>query len=385
MPLASRMVKQLKRSGIREILDLSATMDGVIHLEIGEPLFNTPSHITDAALEAARRGYTKYSPNMGFQSLRQVICQRLQDDFGLGVGPESVVITVGGIGALSTAVRALVDYGDHILIPDPGWPNYEMFACCAGAVPQRYRLRPEMGFLPTVEDLERALTPNSKVLILNSPSNPLGTVFPAALMQQIIDFAGCHDLFVLSDEVYEKIIFEGNHTSALPFDTDGRVVGAFSFSKTYAMTGWRVGYAVASPDIAAQIGKLQEAYVSSACSVAQKAAEAALLSDQNCVEVMRDTYRGNLSVAKSILDDYGIKYVLPKGAFYIWIDVSSKDSSAFAEKLLLTEKVAVAPGSTFGPSGQRYVRVSLASARESVQEGLHRLGDFLTTKCEGGS
>ncbi|HSW57952.1 MAG TPA: aminotransferase class I/II-fold pyridoxal phosphate-dependent enzyme, partial [Dehalococcoidales bacterium] len=216
----------------------------------------------------------------------------------------------------------------------------------------------------------------TKVLILNSPSNPLSVIMPPDLVQDLVAMARRRDLYIVSDEVYDKIIYDGCHTSALSFDTDGRVVAVFSFSKSYAMTGWRVGYAVAPDPIADQITKLQEAYVSSAPSVSQKAAEAALLSSQDCVETMRLAYAENLVAASEILDGMGISYQQPRGAFYVWIDVNSQDSTAFAKDFLTREKVAVAPGATFGPSGNRYIRISLAASRESIQEGLRRLGSF---------
>ncbi|SMB95289.1 aspartate aminotransferase [Thermanaeromonas toyohensis ToBE] len=376
----SKLVTGLRRSGIREIGDLAASMQDVIHLEIGEPLFSTPPHIIEAASEAARVGFTKYTPNAGLMSVRKVIAQRLNEDYHLKLTPENIVVTVGGIGAISSAVRALIDLGDEVLIPDPGWPNYEMTVKCAGAVPRRYQLDQLKGFVPSIEDLEKVVTPKTKVLIINSPSNPLGTVFPEAVMRDLVAFARRHDLYIISDEVYEKIIFEGTHASALSFDTDGRVVAVFSFSKTYAMTGWRIGYAVAAEPVAKEIAKLQEVYVSSAASVSQKAAEAAITGPQDCVEAMRKAYHENLKIACQVLDDLGINYHMPQGAFYMWIEVNCEDSMEFAKALLMEQKVAVAPGVTFGPSGKRHVRISLASPQEAIREGLSRLGLMLSKR-----
>lgn len=372
----SKMVSGLKRSGIRVILDLASGMDGVIHLEIGQPLFNTPPHICEAGAEAARTGYTRYTPNKGLGSLREAIAERVNKDYRLSLSPDNVVVGVGGVGVLATSVRGLVDTGDEVLLPDPGWPNYEMIVYCAGAVPRRYPMEPDRGFLPSVESIEKAITPKTKAIILNSPSNPLGVVLPPELLEELVELARRRDLFILSDEVYEKILFEGRHACALSYDTDGRVISVFSFSKSYAMTGWRVGYAAASEKLIDQVGKLQEPYVSCACSVSQKAAEAALLSSQDCVEEMRQTYQDNLAAAKEILDRSGLRYFLPQGAFYMWIEVNTENSSVYARELLSAKKVAVAPGTTFGPSGRRYIRISLASAREEIREGLRRLADF---------
>ena len=376
MPSLSQMVVDLKMSGIREIMDLSAEMNDVIHLEVGEPLFNTPPHITAAALAAAEAGYTKYTPNKGLLSLRGSIVERLNSDYDIAFTTENVVVTVGGVGGIFTAVCALVDQGDEVLIPDPGWPTYEMIIHCAGALYRRYPLDPERNFLPSVSSIEQLITTKTKILLLNTPSNPLGVVIPGALLEELVDLARRRDIYIISDEVYNKIVFDDKHVSALTFDTDERVVGIFSFSKNYAMTGWRVGYAVASEAITSQATKLQEAHVSCASSVSQKAAEAALLSSQDCIETMRQTYRDNLVVAREVLDQFGFKYQIPRGAFYIWIDVNSRDSAEFAKNFLTKNKVAVAPGTTFGPSGKSYIRISLASDRESIREGLRRLGSF---------
>jgi len=377
MPDLSQLASGLKRSGIRVIMDLAMGMTDIVRLEVGEPLFSTPEHIVQAGCTALQEGFTKYTPNAGILSLREVIARRLNLDYGLNLSADNIVITVGGVGAVSSAVRALTDIGDEVLISDPCWPNYEMIIACAGGVPKRYQLDPEQGFLPTLANIEKVLTPKSKVLIINTPSNPLGIVYPEKVMRELVEFARQHDLFIISDEVYEKIIFEGQHTSALSFDRDGRVVGVFSFSKTYAMTGWRVGYAVAAAPVADLITKLQEAYVSCTPGVAQKAAEAALTGSQDCVAMMRDTYKANRRLALEILDRYGISYLNPQGAFYLWIDVNSPDSTAFAKELLVKHKVAVAPGDTFGPAGERYIRVSLASPQAAIEEGLERIGRLI--------
>lgn len=379
MPELSKLTTGLRRVGTRVIMDLALAMGAkdIAHLEVGEPLFETPAHVVEAAAQAAREGFTKYTPNAGILSLRQAIAGRLGDDYGLRLTPENIAVTAGGVGAVSTALRALTDIDDEVLIPDPGWPNYDLIVSVAGAVPKRYRLERTRGFLPSVHDLEKVVTPKTRVIIINSPSNPLGTVFPPKLVEALVDFAVRRDLFVISDEVYDQFVYEGKHTSALSFDLDGRVVGVFSVSKTYAMTGWRIGYAVASKAVAEQMVKLQEAYVACAPSVSQKAAEAAIRGPQDCIEAMRRTYRDNMRLAREILDGHGISYEIPNGAFYLWIDVGCQDSAEFAKRLLLEKRVALAPGSTFGPSGERYVRISLASTREDIQEGLTRLAEFL--------
>lgn len=186
-----------------------------------------------------------------------------------------------------------------------------------------------------------------------------------------------NDLFVISDEVYDEIIFDGKHVSALPYDTDGRVVGAFSFSKTYAMTGFRLGYAIAAKEIITNMTKLQEGYVSCPTGISQKAAEAALKGSQDCVGKMVEVYHENVKAAISLLDNYKISYLKPKGAFYLWVNVNCEDSTEFTKRFLIEQRVAVAPGNTFGPGGKSYIRISLASSKKSIEKGIHRLAVFI--------
>ena len=377
MPALSELVLGLQESGIRRIMNTAVTMEDVVRLEVGEPRFATPAHIVEAAHAAAVAGFTKYTPNWGIQTLRQAIAERVSADCGLRIAPDRVGVTVGAVGSIYGTVRSLVDNGDEVLIPEPGWPNYRMVVRSCGAVPVAYRLRQEDGFLPTIAGLEHALTPRTKILLINTPSNPLGTVFPEDLMERLVAFARRHDLWLISDEVYEKIVFQGNHTSACRCDTDDRVVMVSGFSKTYAMTGWRIGYTVAPPAVITQLAKMQEGYVSCAPGPSQKAAEAALRGPQNCVTEMRRAYDENLRLAMGLLDESGISYHTPLGAFYLWTKVGCDDSMGFALALLQEARVAVAPGSTFGPAGEGYVRISLASAPVDVAEGIRRLATFI--------
>jgi aspartate/methionine/tyrosine aminotransferase len=374
----SRLTKGMNRSGIRVIMELAASMgEGTIRLEAGEPMFPTPSHIIDAATHGAKEGFTKYTPNAGFFSLRHGFAESLRRDYGLRTQPENVVVSVGGVGAMSSALRVLTDLGDEVLIPDPGWPNYESIALCAGNVVLRYPLNPLHGFIPSLSDLERVMTDKVKVLIINSPSNPLGVVYPEKTIKELYDFARQKDIFILSDEVYDKILFNGEHFTPLSYDTDGRVIGIYSCSKTYAMTGWRVGFAVASEEIVKEMNKSQEAYFTCAPSINQKAAEAALNGPQECVGKMVQAYKANMLTACRLLDDLGLEYVRPQGAFYIFINVGCDDSLDFAVQLLQKFNVAVAPGKTFGPSAERFIRISLASSNEDITLGIQRLGEFL--------
>lgn len=369
MPQISNLVKNLEMSGIREIMNIALGMDDVVRLEIGEPLFETPPHIVQAGCKGAEEGYTKYTANPGMLDLRKELSKYINGRFGLETSYENIVVTVGAIGGISTVLRGLVDEGDEILIPDPSWPSYNMIVDCNGGVPVYYKLDEDKGYIPSFEDLEKKITKKTKAIIVNTPSNPLGVVYDEDVIKDIIEFAKEKDIFVISDEVYEKIVFEGDHISMLPYDTDGRVIGVFSFSKTYSMTGWRVGYVVADARIAKEVGKLQEAYVSCASSVSQRAALGALKGSQSCVDEMVNVYDENRKVAMELLDKYNLEYKKPEGAFYIWIKVGCEDSTEFAKEFLKEKNVSVAPGDTFGPSGKEFIRISLASKTEDVKVG----------------
>jgi aspartate aminotransferase/aminotransferase len=375
----NNLVKNMRRSGIREIMDLSQGMPDVVHLEVGEPGFPTPQHIVQAAERAMEQGFTKYTPNAGLLSLRQQIVLKLRTANGLDVGTQNVVVTTGAVGGLATALMAILEPGEEVLIPDPGWPNVEMMVTCSHAVPRFYPLYAGDGFWPRIEVLEELVTSRSKAMIINSPCNPTGAVFSVELVEDLVDFAVRHDLYLIADEVYEQLVFEAEHVSPARFDPDGRVVGVHSFSKTYAMTGWRVGYAVASEEVAALIAKLQEPYFSCASSVSQKAAEAALAGPQECVSQMKEEYREHRDLAARMLADGGLGFVKPAGAFYTMVDITpfGMGSYTFARRLLQEARVAVAPGGTFGPSADGYVRVSLAPTSEEIREGLTRVASFV--------
>jgi aspartate aminotransferase/aminotransferase len=355
---------------------------GAIRLEVGEPMFATPPHIVEAAVEAARAGYTRYTANAGIPSVREAAAERLRREYAIDLPMERICISVGGVGALATALRVATDVGDEVLIPDPGWPTYVMTVGAAGAIARRYPLHPANGFLPVVADLEQLVGPRTKAIIINSPSNPLGTVLARDKVKELTAWAARRELFLIADEVYDSIVFEGAHASFLAEDGYDGLVVVFAVSKTYAMTGWRIGYAVAPREVSAQMAKMQEASVACAPGVSQKAAEAALRGPQDCVREMCLAYRKNRDVAMQILDHHGISYQRPGGAFYLWVEAGCPDSMAFADDLLATHGVAVAPGETFGPAGRHYVRVSLASPEAALREGVTRLAKaVLSARC----
>jgi aspartate aminotransferase/aminotransferase len=356
-------------------MELAQTVGDVIHLEVGDPDFPTPEHIVRAAGEAAAAGLTHYAPNAGLPSLRQRIAEKLERSNRLNVGPEQVVVTPGSGEAVFSTMLALVDPGDEVLVPDPAWPNFAQMVVAAKAQVVPYPLDRQAEFQPDIDALERLVSPRTKVLLVNSPGNPTGCVLPRTTIRRLAELARRHDLFVISDECYERIIFEGEHVSMAEEAGFERTVVIQSFSKTYAMTGWRVGYAVASPELAGVLARLQEPIVSCASTVSQKAAEAALSGPDGPIDTMCAAYRRRRDLAVDIVGKAGLLPAVPHGAFYMLVDVSAAntDTYTFARELVLRDRVAVAPGETFGAGGVGLVRISLAADDRQVEEGLTRL------------
>ena len=379
-PAASRALS-MPRSAIREIMVLAAGREDVIHMEIGEPDFSTPDHITTGAFEAVQAGFTKYTPNPGLASLRKKIADHVSNRWDAPVSADRVVVTTGAVGGLFSALMAVTDVGDEILVPDPGWPNYESIVHLAGAKPIRFELGAESGFVPDVHSVERLITQRTKAIMINSPGNPTGVVLPADVIQSIGDLAKRYGLFVISDEVYEDIVFEGEHVSAAHYVPDDRLFLVSGASKTYAMTGWRLGYVICPADLAAIAAALQEPVASCAPSVSQKAYEAALAGPQDCVAQFREIYRRRRDILLDVLGNTGLLPVVPAGAFYGLVDITNRHATqgslAFAKRLLQEKNVAVVPGITFGPSCDRYVRVAFTTADDALTEGLTILRDFI--------
>ncbi len=375
-PLAS-VAQTMPGSGIREIVNLAVKMPDVIRLEVGEPNFPTPPHIVEGAFRGIQDGFTKYTQSCGLLSLRELLAQRVTRVSGVPVTADQVNVTIGGVEGVLAAIVAVVEKGEEVLIPDPAWPNYEMSVLAHEAVPVHYPLHIERGFVPQLEDLEPLVTPRTKLLIVNSPCNPTGAVFPRETVKELVEFAQRHNLWLMADEVYDELVFEGEHVSPAIYDSE-RVISIYSFSKTYAMTGWRIGYVVANPEASRVIMKLQEPFISSVAAPVQKAAEAALTGPQDCVREMRDSYRERRDAVVDVLKSHNNYMYTPHGAFYIMVDVSEADMHArdFALALLKERGVAVAPGTAFGAVGSHTVRVSLATEKSQLIEGVSRLCDF---------
>ncbi len=376
MPTLAPHLAAVPSSGIRRIYELASGLTGVISLGVGEPDVPVAPHILAAGAAAWADDVTDYTPNAGIMQLREAIVAKLARENGLEVALEQVWVTVGATQGLYQAMTVLLGSGDEILVPDPGYTTFTMGARMLDAVPVPYRLRLDQGFVPDVAELEKLVTDRTRVLLINSPSNPLGTVLARRHLERLLDFARRHDLWILSDEVYEYFTYGVEHTSIATLDTDDRVFTVYSLSKTYAMTGARVGYLVTPPGLAGIMAAVQEATISCVDAPAQVAAVAAITGDHQHVADAREHYRSNLEAASALLDARGIRYLSPRGAFYLWVDVaysSRGDVAAWAEDFLIREGVAVAPGRAFGASGEGWIRVCLAADRGDLLEGLGRL------------
>src|SRR3712207_370894 len=306
-------------SRIREIMELAWADPEAIHLEVGEPDFPTPEHVVEAAHEAARMGRTRYAPNAGLPELRAALAEKVVRRNGYGTQPEQVVVTQGGIQALYLVLRALLEPGDEVLLPHPAWPNFRMIAHLLGARVLSYPLVAEGDFLPRLEDLERLVTPRTRAILVNSPSNPLGTVLPRELVESLLAFARRQGLWFVSDEVYDEVVFDDVFVSAGSVaDPGDRLVSVYSFSKVYAMTGWRVGYLVAPPDVAKLLTGMQEPIISCVNTPAQLAALAAITGPQDIVREMSGAYRARRDELLEILDRGDLPSSRPSGAFYVW-------------------------------------------------------------------
>lgn len=376
MPSLAPHIVTVPGSGIRRIYEIAVQLDDIISLGVGEPDVAIAPHIREAASSAWLADDTNYTANGGMAPLRQAIVAKLARENRIDVDTERVWVTVGATQGLHQAMALTLGTGDEVLVPDPGYTTFTMNAHMLGAIPVPYSLRPERGFIPDLDQLESLVGDRTRVLIVNSPSNPLGVVYDREVLQHLLDFARRHDLWIISDEVYERFTHDTEHVSIASLDEDDRVFTAFSLSKTYAMTGARVGYLVTPPGLSSIMRTVQEATVSCVDTPAQRAAIAAIEGDQSHVEVAMQHYRDNLEVAIRLLEGRGIRYLRPRGAFYLWIDVSyasNGDVAGWAEQFLLRDRVAVAPGSAFGRSGEGWIRVCLAATKDDIETGLGRL------------
>ncbi|MBI1377337.1 MAG: aminotransferase class I/II-fold pyridoxal phosphate-dependent enzyme [Frankiales bacterium] len=357
------------------MLEHARDVDSPVMLINGDPNFTTPSHIIDAAASSAHAGATGYAPGDGLVPLREAITDKLRRVNGIDVGRDQVCVTTGACGGLYTTFLVLVGPGDEVLVPDPGWSNYAaiLHSLNGRAVP--YPLRPDAGWTLDADALEASITPRTRAILLNSPSNPTGSVEGAESLRRVLEIAQRHDLWIVSDEAYDELVFGAPATSIASLGGHDRVISVFTFSKTYAMTGWRVGYVVGPASLIRQVGLHQEPVVSCASTISQNAALAALQGPQDCVSTMVSAYDRRRRLASDILATGGVPFVDPRGAFFLMIDVraSGLDSWEYALRALRELGVGTVPGAAFGLRGEGFLRVTLAASDEAIEDGLTRL------------
>ncbi len=377
----SPTVRSIPPSGIRRFFDIVAETKGVISLGVGEPDFITPWHIRESCVYGLQKGYTAYTSNYGLLELRQEIVKNCSSDYGVDYDPrKEVLVTVGVSEALDLAMRAILSPGDEVLVPEPCYVSYKACVSLAGGVPVAVPTKMADDFRVTVEQLEALVTSRTKALLIGYPNNPTGAIMAKAELEAIAAFAVKHDLIVISDEIYASLTYEGTHTcfAALPGMRD-RTILLNGFSKAYAMTGWRIGYALSNADFISAMTKIHQYTMLCAPITAQVAAIEALRHGQCSMLKMVEEYNRRRCLMIDGFRTIDLDCFEPKGAFYIFPSVKQTGltSLAFAEELLKAEKVALVPGDAFGESGEGFVRCSYASSTANLSEALTRIGRFV--------
>ena len=379
--LLSPAAKQMRPSGIRKFFDLAADMPHCISLGVGEPDFKTPWSVRDAGIRSLEQGRTKYTANAGLKELRAEVCNYLARRFELNYEPQNVLVTVGGSEAIDLAIRALVKPGDEVIIPEPCFVCYEPITQLVGGVPVHIATRAEDEFRLTAEQLKAAITPRTKLLIFPYPNNPTGAVMSAADMRTIAEVLRDTNIMVLSDEIYSELTYGlDRHVSfaSLPGMAE-RTIVVNGFSKSYAMTGWRLGYAAGPVPVIKVMTKIHQSCIMSAPTTSQYAAITALRQCDDQIEMMRDEYNRRRRYVVKSLNDMGLTCFEPRGAFYVFpsIQISGLSSEEFCERLLKEKEVAIIPGSAFGACGDGYARISYAYSVDHLQTAMHRIRAFL--------
>lgn len=379
--LLAPAAKEMRPSGIRKFFDLAADMPHCISLGVGEPDFKTPWAIRDAGIRSLEQGRTKYTANAGLKELRAEICRYLGRRMELPYQVENILVTVGGSEAIDLTIRALVQPGDEIIIPEPCFVCYEPITQLTGGVPVHIATRVEDGFRLTAEALRAAITPRTKLLILPYPNNPTGAVMSQQDLEEIADVLRGTDILVLSDEIYAELTYGlDRHISiaALPNMWE-RTIVVNGFSKAYSMTGWRLGYAAAPAPIIRVMTKIHQSCIMSAPTTSQYAAIVALRGCDDEIEMMRDEYNRRRRYVVKALNEMGLTCFEPRGAFYVFpsIACSGLTSAEFCEMLLKEQEVAIIPGDAFGASGEGYARISYAYSVDHLETAMRRIRRFL--------
>ena len=377
----SEKVQTIRPSGIRKFFDLASQMEGVISLGVGEPDFDTPWHIREAAIYSIEEGRTHYTANQGLLELREEIVSYAKRRFNLDYDPnDNVIVTVGGSEAIDIAMRALVNPGDEVILMEPCYVAYTPSVELCGAKPVHIKLEHKDEFKLTPEKLEAAITPKSKVMLLNYPSNPTGGVMTKEDYEKLVPIIKKHELIVISDEIYAELTYDGEFCSLANFEEiKDQVIVINGFSKAFAMTGWRLGYTLANKEFTAAMNKIHQYIIMSAPTAAQYGAIEALHNGDIHVAEMKEAYESRRNFITKGFNRIGLPPHLPHGAFYIFPDIRSTGltSDEFCEKLLAEEKVACVPGTAFGDAGEGFVRVSYAYSIEHIKEAIERIDHFM--------
>lgn len=385
----SKKVQQIEPSGIRKFFDIVSEMEDAISLGVGEPDFDTPWHIREEGIYSLERGKTFYTSNAGLQELKDEVVQYQERRFGLKYDrKQEVMITVGGSEAIDGALRAMIDAGDEVLLPQPSYVSYEPCITLADGIPVIIELQEKDNFKLTRELLEEAITEKTKILILPFPNNPTGAVMTREDLAEIVPVILEHDLYVISDEIYSELTYCGDHVSIASFPGMlERTIVINGFSKSYAMTGWRMGYACGPKIILQQMLKIHQFVIMCAPTTSQYAAVEALRHGEEDVNQMRTSYNQRRNFVMNELHDMGLQCFEPFGAFYVFpcIQEFGLSSDEFANRLLQEEKVAVVPGTAFGSSGEGFLRISYAYSIEDLKEALGRLRAFIERLRASGS
>ncbi len=382
-----KLAKRMSRLGtetafvvLAKAKQLEAQGKKIIHLEIGEPDFDTPQNIIDSAIDALRGGWTHYGPSAGLPELREAVAEEVTRTRGVKIDPTEVVITPGGKPVMFFAMLALIDDGDEVIYPNPGFPIYESVIDLIGAKSVPIRLREENQFRLDVDELVSLVTPKTKMIVINSPQNPTGSVLTEEDLRAIADISIKNDIIVLSDEIYSRIIYEGEHRSMYSYDgMPERMIILDGYSKTYAMTGWRLGYGVMPAPLAEQVAKLQTNCNSCTASFSQRAGVSALTGPQNDVEAMVGEFKKRRDIVVEGLNKIkNVNCLVPDGAFYVFPNVSRArlKSGELADRILKEAGVALLSGTSFGSFGEGFIRISYANSIENINKALERLTDF---------
>ncbi len=383
--LLTPVVKNIPPSGIRRFFDIAAEMEDAISLGVGEPDFVTPWHIRNEGISSLEKGITYYTSNSGLKELRVEICNYLNRRFSLRYDPLSqVVVTVGGSEAIDLCIRSLIAPGDEVLICEPCFVCYRPITALSGGVPVSIVTKAENNFRLTADELKAAITPKTKLLVLPFPNNPTGAVMSKSDLEEIAEVLKGTDILILADEIYAELTYgdEKHFSIAQIPEMYERTILVSGFSKAYAMTGWRLGYACGHPDIIAAMTKIHQFAIMSAPTTAQYAAIEALKNGDSDIEMMREEYDMRRNVIVKGFNDMGLECFEPKGAFYAFPSIQSTGmtSDEFCERCLMEKKVAVIPGNAFGESGEGFIRCSYAYSIESINEALSRIEAFVKHK-----